>query len=239
MEQTNQLVVDATMTSLEIAEVAGKQHRHVLEAIRKMEAAWEKVRGSKFRLSQYEQKLPTGGVKQVPCYQLTKTECLYIATKFNDEARARLILRWEELEKERMTPVLVAEQNAATVEILDRLNTALNDARETIDDKERTIERQKRTLDEKSRTIEELHRLASILDPDHSSFPAKSDYAFITDCMMRILNLELIKVERIERMDKRIADLENEVNELSRSVKFERRIAKAEMKNESKEGGAL
>ena len=138
-----------------------------------------------------------------------------------------------------MTPVLAAEQNAATVEILDRLNTALNDARETIDDKERTIERQKRTLDEKSRTIEELHRLASILDPDHSSFPAKSDYAFITDCMMRILNLELIKVERIERMDKRIADLENEVNELSRSVKFERRIAKAEMKNESKEGGAL
>ena len=34
-----------------------------------------------------------------PCYQLTKTECLYIATKFNDEARARLVLRWEELEK--------------------------------------------------------------------------------------------------------------------------------------------
>jgi phage regulator Rha-like protein len=33
-----------------------------------------------------------------PCYSLTKTECLYIATKFNDEARARLVLRWEELE---------------------------------------------------------------------------------------------------------------------------------------------
>jgi hypothetical protein len=33
-----------------------------------------------------------------PCYSLTKTETLYIATKFNDEARARLVLRWEELE---------------------------------------------------------------------------------------------------------------------------------------------
>jgi hypothetical protein len=33
-----------------------------------------------------------------PCYQLTKTECLYIATKFNDEARAKLVLRWQELE---------------------------------------------------------------------------------------------------------------------------------------------
>ncbi len=38
----------------------------------------------------------------MPCYQLTKTETLYIATKFNDEARARLVLRWEELERERI-----------------------------------------------------------------------------------------------------------------------------------------
>ena len=34
----------------------------------------------------------------MPCYVLTKTECLYIATKFNDKARARLVLRWQELE---------------------------------------------------------------------------------------------------------------------------------------------
>ena len=47
---------------------------------------------------------PNGGTREVPCYQLTKTECLYIATKFNDEARARLVLRWEELEKRNLTP---------------------------------------------------------------------------------------------------------------------------------------
>jgi hypothetical protein len=29
--------------------------------------------------------------QEVPCYVLTKTECLYIATKFNDEARAKLM----------------------------------------------------------------------------------------------------------------------------------------------------
>ena len=39
-----------------------------------------------------------GAVRRDPCYQLTKTECLYIATKFNDEARAKLVLRWQELE---------------------------------------------------------------------------------------------------------------------------------------------
>ena len=39
-----------------------------------------------------------------PCYSLTKTECLYIATKFNDEARAKLVIRWEELERQNAQP---------------------------------------------------------------------------------------------------------------------------------------
>ena len=82
------------MTSLEIAELTGKQHCHVMEAIRKMEPAWKKVNGSNFRLVEYQDR--KGELR--PCYQLTKTECLYIATKFNDEARAKLVLRWEQLE---------------------------------------------------------------------------------------------------------------------------------------------
>ena len=88
------------MTSLEIAELTGKQHKHLMEAIRKMEPAWEKVHGSKFRLMFREVIIGNGAVRRDPCYQLTKTECLYIATKFNDEARAKLVLRWEELEME-------------------------------------------------------------------------------------------------------------------------------------------
>ena len=38
------------MTSLEIAEVTGKMHKHLMRDIRNMEAAWEKVNGSKFGL---------------------------------------------------------------------------------------------------------------------------------------------------------------------------------------------
>ena len=83
-----------TMTSLEIAELTGKQHNHVMRDIRNMEPAWEKVAESKFGLGSYKD--ANGQLR--PCYQLTKTECLYIATKFNDEARAKLVLRWEELE---------------------------------------------------------------------------------------------------------------------------------------------
>ena len=74
------------MTSLEIAELTGKQHFHVMEAIRKMEPAWKKVCKSNFRLTSRTIVQPNGGTREVPCYQLTKTECLYIATKFNDEA---------------------------------------------------------------------------------------------------------------------------------------------------------
>ena len=88
------------MTSLEIAELTGKQHKNVMQAIRNMEPAWEKVRGLKFQLLQKTYQLPNGGTKMTPYYQLTKTECLYIATKFNDEARAKLVLRWEMLEQE-------------------------------------------------------------------------------------------------------------------------------------------
>lgn len=97
---------NGTMSSVEIAELTGKQHKHVMEAIRTMEPAWEKVYGSKFRLVDYTDKK---GEKR-PCYELNKTECLYIATKFNDEARAKLVLRWEELEtKEQQISLSPAE----------------------------------------------------------------------------------------------------------------------------------
>ena len=42
-----------TMTSLEIAELTGKQHKNVIQAIRNMEPAWEKVNGLKFQLVEY------------------------------------------------------------------------------------------------------------------------------------------------------------------------------------------
>lgn len=93
-----------TMTSIEIAEVTGKQHKNVLQAIRKMEPAWEKVTGLKFQLCMKISELANGVKKENPYYVLTKTETLYIATKFNDEARARLVLRWEQLEHECRQP---------------------------------------------------------------------------------------------------------------------------------------
>ena len=70
-----------------------------MRAIRNMEPAWVKVHGSKFRLMFREVIIGNGAVRRDPCYFLTKTECLYIATKFNDEAHAKLVLRCDELER--------------------------------------------------------------------------------------------------------------------------------------------
>lgn len=87
-----------TLSSIEIAELTGKRHSDVLEAIRKMEPAWEKTAGRKFTLGTYQD----ANNQQRPCYYLDKEECLYVATKFKDEARAKLVLRWKQLEiKER------------------------------------------------------------------------------------------------------------------------------------------
>ena len=59
------------MTSMEIAELTGKNHFDVLRAIRKMEPVWEKVTECKFAVSEYKDS--TG--RTLPCYSLTKTEC--------------------------------------------------------------------------------------------------------------------------------------------------------------------
>ena len=47
----------------------------------------------------YREEIPNGGYRLRPVFVLSKIECLYIATKFNDVARAKLVLRWEELER--------------------------------------------------------------------------------------------------------------------------------------------
>ena len=83
------------ITSLEIAELTGKPHNDVMKAIRSMEPAWERVAQGKFSLGSYRDKQNQAR----PCFILTKLESLFIATKFNDEARARLVLRWMELEQ--------------------------------------------------------------------------------------------------------------------------------------------
>lgn len=91
-----------TMSSLEIAELTGMLHKNVLRAIKTMETGWIKAydkinpdsNGRNFELVEYKDE--KGEMR--PMYELTKAQSLFVATKFNDEARALLVLRWEQLE---------------------------------------------------------------------------------------------------------------------------------------------
>lgn len=99
------------MTSVEVADVTGMRHADLLKSIRKMESAWKEEAGGKFSLGSY---VDNNGQER-PCFVLDKTECLYISTKFNDRARARLVLRWKELEEEKR----IAEEEASKKERLE------------------------------------------------------------------------------------------------------------------------
>lgn len=100
MNEISTIVDGDRMTSLQIAEITGKPHADVMKAIRKMEPAWSKINEGNFSLVDYQDK--KGETR--PCYSLNKEECLYIATKFNDEARAKLIKRWKKLEEQHQKP---------------------------------------------------------------------------------------------------------------------------------------
>ena len=114
----SQITDQQTITSMEIASITYKNHSDVLRAIRKMEPAWEAEQKSKFALKFRISKLGNNATKKNPYYELTKTECLFVATKFNDQARAKLVLRWEQLEKERLhqtVPQSETPQQATTL----------------------------------------------------------------------------------------------------------------------------
>lgn len=146
-----ELIKKETMTSLDIAEVTGMRHADVMRSIRNMEEAWVKVSERNFALSSYKLAQPNGGYKDVPCYVLNKTECLYVATKFNDEARAKLILRWEELE------IKQCEQYQVPQSFAEALILAAK--------QQQKIEEQQKQLEASSKEIVELNGAISEMQP--------------------------------------------------------------------------
>lgn len=144
---TDLIIKKGTMTSLEIAEVTGRNHKDVMRSIREMEDAWAKVNGRKFALVEYKD--AKGEMR--PCYSLNKTECLYIATKFNDEARAKLVLRWEELETKERSKYQVPQSFAEALMLAAK--------------QQEQIEEQQRQLEANSKEIVELNGAIAEMEP--------------------------------------------------------------------------
>ena len=158
MMNGSEIIKNETMTSLEIAEVTGRNHKDVMRSIREMEEAWVKVNGRKFALVEYKD--AKGEMR--PCYSLSKTECLYIATKFNDEARAKLILRWEELETKEVSLIKVPATFA------EALRLAADQA-EKLEAQEKMLEASSKEIVELSGTIANMQPKVTYVDKILSS----------------------------------------------------------------------
>lgn len=97
---TNSLsVIDGVsgMTSLEIAEVTGKQHKHVMRDIRAL--LKQGLQQSNFGLMFKISKLGHGAERKDPYYQLTPKGCLILASGYDALLREKIINRLEALEK--------------------------------------------------------------------------------------------------------------------------------------------
>lgn len=88
------------MTSLEIAELTGKQHAHIMRDIRGL--LDQGVNETNFGLDEYKDK--KGETR--PMFKLTKKGCLILASGYNAVLREKIINRWEELEKKERTAVV-------------------------------------------------------------------------------------------------------------------------------------
>lgn len=91
-----------TMSSIEIASLTGKRHDHVMVDIRNMLFQLEKPDPS-FRGS-----YRGGNGRDLPCYQLPQRECLILVSGYSIPMRAKIVDRWQELERRVQAPVVPA-----------------------------------------------------------------------------------------------------------------------------------
>ena len=85
-------LIKETMSSIEIAELTGKQHSNVMRDIRNI--LEQGVSQINFELAEYSDNQG----KPRPCFNLTKKGCLILASGYDAKLRERIIDRWEELE---------------------------------------------------------------------------------------------------------------------------------------------
>ncbi|WP_293683617.1 Rha family transcriptional regulator [Spirosoma sp. 48-14] len=91
------------MTSLEIAELTGKQHKNVLRDIRSMVAAFKKAKSDGSNLSWHceSDSYSDSQGKKRQLYRLDKATTITLLSGYDVVARHRIVKRWEQLEKEK------------------------------------------------------------------------------------------------------------------------------------------
>ena len=117
------------MSSIEIASLTGKQHKDVMRDIRKIA---QQLNELKFALVDY---LDKKGEKR-PMYDLDYQQTLILLTGYSIPLRAKVIARWQELEKPTpMTHMEITAQLANSLVQQERQITKLSEDVKAIQDK--------------------------------------------------------------------------------------------------------
>ena len=125
------------MTSLEIAEVTGKQHAHVMRDIRNLLS--QGVAESNFGLGSYTD----ANNQERPLFNLTPKGCLILASGYDAVLREKIIDRLEVLESGKPK---VPQSFAEALMLAARQQMQIEEQQKQIEQKEETIELQQKEL---------------------------------------------------------------------------------------------
>ena len=90
-----------TMSSREIAQLTGKQHKHVLEDTRNM------LNGLGIDSAAFTAQYKDSTGRSLPCFNLNKELTLTLVAGYNVKLRLAIIKRWQELEAQQQSNLLV------------------------------------------------------------------------------------------------------------------------------------
>ncbi|EJF83090.1 phage regulatory protein/antirepressor Ant [Candidatus Bartonella washoeensis] len=111
-----------TMSSIEIAGLCDKRHDHVMRDIRKM---LEELSAPKFGAAKFLGSYIDEQKKLRPCYNLPKRECLILVSGYSTALRAKIIDRWQELEKQVAVPQIDYSSPQAMIGFLNHLQNQI------------------------------------------------------------------------------------------------------------------
>ena len=94
-DQLMSVQTEQTITSLEVAELTGKNHKDVLRDIRNILSQLEDGVERNFALNEYKDSIG----RTLPMYRLTKEGCLCLVSGYDANLRMKIINRWKELEQ--------------------------------------------------------------------------------------------------------------------------------------------